>query len=146
MQFIAVVCAIRNKIAVFQSSGKRLTMKYKVIPLLLFPVIAYGKNIDRISSYEDSYVLGTLTNNINQSAYDDVGSDMDSLQNLELKFQISASIPFYRFRSGASLMGSYTQKSLWQVANPVISSPFRETNYKPQIFLAHNRLLYALTP
>ena len=112
-------------------------MKYKAIPLLLCPVLAYGKSITHISTYEDNYVLGTYTTDINQDAYNELGSDMDSLQQFEVKFQISASIPFYRFSSGTALMGSYTQKSLWQLANSDISSPFRETNYKPQVFLAH---------
>lgn len=105
-------------------------MKYKVIPLLLCPVLAYGKDITHISTYEDNYVLGTYTTDINQSAYSEMGSEMDSLQDFEVKFQISASIPFYRFSSGTALMGAYTQKSLWQLANSDISSPFRETNYK----------------
>ncbi len=119
-------------------------MKYKLIPLLLCPVLAYGKSINHISSYEDNYVLGSFIDDINQGAYDEVGSDMDSLQNFEVKFQFSASVPIYRFNSGSMLMGSYTQKSLWQLANPAISSPFRETNYKPQIFVAHqsNMLLF----
>ncbi|WP_274008016.1 phospholipase A [Vibrio parahaemolyticus] len=119
-------------------------MKYKVIPLLLCPVLAYGKDITHISTYEDNYVLGTYTTDINQSAYSEMGSEMDSLQDFEVKFQISASIPFYRFSSGTALMGAYTQKSLWQLANSDISSPFRETNYKPQVFLAHqsNMLLF----
>ncbi|MCR9805013.1 phospholipase A [Vibrio parahaemolyticus] len=80
-------------------------MKYKVIPLLLCPVLAYGKDITHISTYEDNYVLGTYTTDINQSAYSEMGSEMDSLQDFEVKFQISASIPFYRFSSGTALMG-----------------------------------------
>lgn len=119
-------------------------MKYKVIPFLLCPALAYGKNIAQISTYEDNYVLGTYTTDINQNAYNELGSEMGSLQQFEVKFKISASIPFYRFSSSTALMGAYTQKSLWQLANSDISSPFRETNYKPQLFLAHqsNMLLF----
>src|SRR5699024_1329904 len=31
---------------------------------------------------------------------------------------------------------SYTQKSFWQSINSAQSSPFRETNYEPQVFIA----------
>ncbi|WP_250210573.1 phospholipase A, partial [Vibrio campbellii] len=62
--------------------------------------MVYGKNIAQISTYEDNYVLGTYTTDINQNAYNELGSEMDSLQQFEVKFQISASLPFYRFSSG----------------------------------------------
>ena len=42
-------------------------MKYKVIPFLLCPALVYGKNIAQISTYEDNYVLGTYTTDINQN-------------------------------------------------------------------------------
>nr|WP_253252664.1 phospholipase A [Vibrio sp. PID17_43] len=97
-------------------------MKYKVIPLLLCPVLAYGKSITHILTYEDNDVLGTYTSYINQNAYNELGSEMDSLQHFEVKFQNFVSIPFYRFNSGTALMGSYTQKSLLQLAHSGISS------------------------
>ncbi|MDF2152366.1 phospholipase A [Vibrio sp. CAU 1672] len=119
-------------------------MKYKAIPFLLCPVLAYGKSLTHIATYEDNYVLGTYTSDVNQSEYDKLGSEMDSLQHFEVKFQLSAAVPFYRFNPATAVMGSYTQKSLWQLANSGISSPFRETNYKPQLFVAHqsNMLLF----
>ncbi|XPE37690.1 phospholipase A [Shigella flexneri] len=54
-----------------------------------------------------------------------------------MKFQLSLA-----FRSGAGVLGpnwvfgaSYTQKSWWQLSNSGSVSPFRRTNYEPQLFL-----------
>ncbi|EGQ7991376.1 TPA: phospholipase [Vibrio vulnificus] len=120
-------------------------MKFKALALLLTaPLFAQAKSLNTISSYEDNYAIGTYTSDINDEAYEASGSGMDNLQHFEVKFQLSVSVPLYRFSKATAVVGSYTQKSLWQLANSDISSPFRETNYKPQLFIAHqsNMLLF----
>lgn len=54
----------------------------------------------------------------------------------EVKYQLSLAFPFWRGILGPnSVLGaSYTQKSWWQLSNSGESSPFRETNYEPQLF------------
>lgn len=53
----------------------------------------------------------------------------------ELLFQVSAKVQLFDM----DLYFGFTQKSFWQAYNHSVSSPFRETNYNPEIF-------YRLTP
>ena len=59
----------------------------------------------------------------------------DSRKSVETKFQISLAKPLFYdvFGLRESLVAAYTQTSWWQITKK--SSPFRETNYQPEIFL-----------
>jgi phospholipase A1 len=61
----------------------------------------------------------------------------DKAKNDEVKFQLSLAFPLWRGILGDNsvLAASYTQRSWWQLSNRGASSPFRETDYEPQIFL-----------
>jgi phospholipase A1 len=87
--------------------------------------------------YDTNYVIYTYTNHINKEAIQSYNW-ADNAKNDELKFQLSLAFPLWRGIAGDnSVLGaSYTQKSFWQVSNSAESSPFRETNYEPQLFLA----------
>lgn len=67
-------------------------------------------------------------------------------KDLEAKFQFSFKTPVFR-QIGTlplNLYFAYTQKSFWQLYNPVQSRPFRENNYRPELFLNYqtNASLY----
>ena len=55
----------------------------------------------------------------------------------EAQFQISLKVPLVEniFNDKTDLFVAYTQNSFWQVYDNDHSSPFRETNYMPEIFL-----------
>lgn len=59
----------------------------------------------------------------------------ESLQKAEMKFQFSFKVPIghHFLFSDDQIYFAYTQRSLWQAYNSNISSPFRETNYEPEL-------------
>ena len=89
-----------------------------------------------LTSYKANYVLPVTYN------WDQDGRTMDArgeeLDNEEVKFQLSFKVPIYKDLPilNADVYFGYTQLSLWQAYNRDVSSPFRETNYEPEIFIA----------
>ena len=59
------------------------------------------------------------------------------LDNTEIKFQVSLKVPIWSDPLGdrSNLFFAYSGKSLWQAYNSDLSSPFRETNHAPEMFL-----------
>ncbi|MCG8709751.1 phospholipase A [Brenneria sp. 4F2] len=86
--------------------------------------------------YESNYLLYTYTSNINKTAIQSYNWGNNARKD-EVNFQLSLGFPLWRGILGDnSLLGaSYTQRSWWQMSNKSQSSPFRETDYEPQIFL-----------
>ena len=86
--------------------------------------------------YENNYLLYTYTSDINKEAIASYNW-ADKAKHDEVKYQLSLAFPLWRGILGDNsvLAASYTQRSWWQLSNRGASSPFRETNYEPQIFL-----------
>ncbi len=65
------------------------------------------------------------------------GDQAEKLQNIEVKFQLSFKVPLWLdiADKDVGLWFGYTQLSLWQLYNSQVSSPFRETNYEPELAL-----------
>ncbi len=83
-----------------------------------------------ITPFKPNYIL-PLTYNSHQDQTD------PQLQNTEVKFQLSFKIPLsdHLFNTRARLAFAYTQLSFWQAYNSKLSSPFRETDYEPELML-----------
>jgi len=95
---------------------------------------------DRFSiiPYKPNYLLPlTFNSNIQSSNVRKDVVSADELQPVEIKFQLSFKIPVLVDIADLplSLYFGYTQVSFWQAYNGSNSSPFRETNYEPEMFL-----------
>lgn len=73
----------------------------------------------------------------NDEAFRDI-SDSGSPDRAEMKFQFSAKFKLVENLFGdygGDLHFAYTQRSWWQAFNSDASSPFRETNFEPEVFI-----------
>ncbi|CDL85711.1 putative Phospholipase A(1) [Xenorhabdus szentirmaii DSM 16338] len=88
-------------------------------------------------SYDTNYLIYTYGSSMNKPAIHSYDWS-DQARKDEVSFQISFGFPLWQgiLGEGSLLGASYTQRSWWQLSNKKESSPFRETNYEPQIFLA----------
>ncbi|MEY0907730.1 phospholipase A [Providencia rettgeri] len=86
--------------------------------------------------YESNYILYTYISSMNKEAISSYNWGDDALKD-EVKFQLSLAFPLWAGIAGddSILAVSYTQRSWWQLSNKKESSPFRETNYEPQVFV-----------
>ena len=80
-------------------------------------------------------LLGSYNNHPNQQPIKDT-TGQDVLES-EVVFQISQKIKLWQDVLGKDmdLWVGYTQRSFWQLYNTEDSSPFRETNYEPEVLL-----------
>jgi len=109
---------------------------------------AIGKRIlHEIQTQKDPYVLTphlmnyllpiTYNSNIHTEPYEQFGVNANALKHTEAKFQLSIKVPLIQnnlFVKYDAIYFGVTIKSFWQVYASNVSAPFRETNYKPEIF------------
>ncbi len=90
-----------------------------------------------IVPHKMNYILpASYTDNLNREMYNGEGTWSDSLQDVEAKFQISIKVPLIAniLNEGDQIAFGFTLQSWWQLYAGEVSSPFRETNYQPEIF------------
>ncbi|KPH65262.1 phospholipase [Pseudoalteromonas porphyrae] len=100
------------------------------------------KNRNVITPHKRNYILPlSYVSNPNVRPFDGLNeltqdSDGEPLDNLEAKYQLSIKVPLYNDfdDEDQAVYFGFTLQSFWQLYNKEISSPFRETNYEPEIF------------
>jgi phospholipase A1 len=90
-----------------------------------------------IMPYRQNYLLPYTYNFTQEKQTHESANPGTEIQDAEAKFQLSLKMKLWEDILGANmdLWGAYTQVSFWQVYNTEFSSPFRETNYEPEILL-----------
>lgn len=94
-----------------------------------------------ILPHKSNYLLPVTYNaSPNNNVYKGLTDSNESLDNLEVKFQLSIKTPLWEniFGNNGTLYVAYSQLAFWQAYNSKISAPFREINFEPEIFLAFN--------
>lgn len=90
--------------------------------------------------HKPNYII--LSNNLaspNAAPFEQAFPDKTvDLQPWETKFQISLKVPIVRglFDGKADLFAAYTNRSFWQQFNKAGSSPFRDSNHEPELWLS----------
>ncbi|MFC7368060.1 phospholipase A [Vreelandella zhaodongensis] len=104
------------------------------------------RNPFAITTHRANYIFPiSYSSNQNVENFRNVTED-SSPDSTEVKFQFSA-----KFNLAENVFGdigdvyfAYTQRSWWQAYNTDASSPFRETNYEPEIFIDFDNAWRAL--
>ncbi|MGJ8525570.1 Phospholipase [Halomonadaceae bacterium LMG 33818] len=91
-----------------------------------------------LSTYRRNYILPIAynTDHLNQRNFHQVAPNSSPDHN-EIKFQLSIKARLWHnlYHHNGNLYVAYTQRSWWQAYNSSASSPFRETNYEPELFV-----------
>jgi len=91
-----------------------------------------------LTPHRMNYILPVYsTSQVNPDAYSEYKALDEGYKKVESKFQLSLKLPLsYHslFFDGDRLYGAFTIEAWWQVYANSISSPFRETNYRPEVF------------
>jgi phospholipase A1 len=93
-----------------------------------------GDNQFAVTLHRPNYFLPlTYNGHPNEKTYEQANEPIPN--RYEAKFQLSIKMLVWEniFNGNGDLYGAYTQLSMWQIYNE--SSPFRETNYEPELFL-----------
>jgi len=94
------------------------------------------RGVFKFRPHRPNYLIATRTHRPNEAPYQDfLDPDSDGLSKAELEFQLSFKTKMVEslFQQPIDVWFGYTQNSFWQAANHENSSPFRETNYQPEI-------------
>lgn len=98
------------------------------------------KNPFTLLPHKPNYIL--LSNNLaspNEQPFEQAFPDRNiNIQPWETKFQISLKLPLVRglFDGNGDLFVAYTNRSFWQQFNKEGSSPFRDSNHEPEMWLS----------
>jgi phospholipase A1 len=101
---------------------------------------AHKRGIFKFSQHRNNYLMVTRTAHPNDEPYRpfrDLADLTTDLSHNELVFQLGFKTKLVEgaFNKPVDVWFGYTQNSFWQAGNRKASSPFRETNYQPELMV-----------
>jgi len=130
--------SIKENQATVKETQTQLKRELSNIEKRIAREISTASNPNVITSHNRNYFLPlSYVDNPNDAPFRELLTDKP-IDNLEAKFQISFKAPIFSniFNKKDALHFGFTLQSYWQMYNTNLSSPFRETNYQPEIFYA----------
>jgi phospholipase A1 len=93
-----------------------------------------------IIPYRPNYILPVSYSSGSEAPYSNI-MDEHKFDNLEVKFQVSLKYNVFEdtLIDGLDVQVAFTAKSWWQAYNEDSSSPFRETNYEPELIFYYSK-------
>lgn len=96
------------------------------------------RGVFNLVGHRPNYLLATHNRSPNNTPYLPLFAldpDADGLSRFELAYQLGFKVKVVEKVQGSpvDLWFGYTQRSFWQASNRKASSPFRETNYEPEV-------------
>lgn len=95
----------------------------------------YGSSILLAPHRQNYFLVINYNSDPNTEIYANTGQDAP--KNYEAKYQISFKVLTWNkmFGDNGDLFVAYTQRSVWQLYDQALSSPFRDTNFEPEVFV-----------
>lgn len=129
--------------SIAKSQGHDATTPDEAAPLVITQKLDAERdassNLYTITAHHPNYfLLGSYSSQRPSSAtYSAVSDTGEQAQKVEGKFQISLKALLLEdaFGGTGDLFVGYTQRSFWQMYNRPASSPFRETDYEPELWV-----------
>lgn len=93
-----------------------------------------------MTPHKPNYIIYTYNfRDYQDRAAGEVPGNGTDYENSEVDFQVSIKFPVWRniFNTKTHLFAAYTNRSFWQVFDRKDSSPFRETDHEPELWLSH---------
>lgn len=97
-----------------------------------------GRETFTLSPYEPIYFMPVAyANKTNEEPF--AALNQPALENLEVKYQISTRVKISEkiFGENMDMWFGYTQKTFWQLYNSDLSAAFRETDYRPELWVSY---------
>src|SRR5471032_2753328 len=96
------------------------------------------RGVFNVRPHHDTYLmLANYSSSSNDAPFEEFTPGGIKSQHVELTYQLSFKMKMIEqaFMTPIDLWFGYTQNSFWQAYNRAASSPFRETNYQPELML-----------
>jgi phospholipase A1 len=138
MHIVAPTTTVAELKTICANTAENTGLEDKLIESRIIGEQAAAKSRFAVTAHRRNFFLPlTYMVEPNEEPFADLaGGQGVDLDNIEAKFQLSVKTTLFDnvLKKNDAIQFGFTAASFWQVYNKEISSPFRETNYEPEVF------------